>query len=263
MVLVTLTSDLGLRDNYVALVKAAILKRVPEAQIIDISHETERFNAIRAAYLFEHAFRAFPENSWHLVGLKSNLEAERLLFVRMDNQNVICPDNGFITLIEGYEQAKIFVLDPNLYPFKLFAMKSAMVDAFDFLVQPGNLERQLKMVICEDFQVLTRMLPVINSNSLVGSCIYVDDFGNVVTNITTEIFEKAGKGRKFKIQLPGTAVFQIRKDYPEAQDTDALAIFNSFGHLEIAINRSKAIKMLFPNDMQYRGNFNVTVDFLA
>src|SRR3982750_4230393 len=120
MQLITLTSDLGLRDNYVALVKAAILQHIPNSLVIDISHEIEKFNLMQAAYIFGNAYAHFPENTIHLIGIKSHTEAKRLLYIELHKQKIICPDNGLFTLLPDIFDAKIYSLREKDFPLGLF-----------------------------------------------------------------------------------------------------------------------------------------------
>src|ERR1035437_1365675 len=116
MQFITLTSDLGLRDNYVALVKASVLQHIPQSSVIDISDDIEKFNLMQAAYIFGNAYSHFPENTIHLVGLKSHTEAKRLLYIEIHKQKIICPDNGFFTLLADIFDAKIFSLREKDFP---------------------------------------------------------------------------------------------------------------------------------------------------
>src|SRR5438270_7547760 len=129
MPLITLTSDLGTKDNYVALVKASILQHIPGASVIDISHEIEKFNLMQAAYIFGNAYSYFPEGAIHLVGIKSHTEAKRLLYIEVQKQKIICPDNGFFTLLQNTFDAKVFSLREKDFPLGLFFLKDSMVKA--------------------------------------------------------------------------------------------------------------------------------------
>src|ERR1700758_1915357 len=100
MPLITLTSDLGTKDNYVALVKAAVMSTIQDVSIIDINHEIEKFSLTHAAYIFGNAYKLFPSSTIHLVGVKSQAIAKRLLYIEIDKQKIICLDNGFITLLQ-------------------------------------------------------------------------------------------------------------------------------------------------------------------
>src|ERR1700758_3897013 len=179
MQLITLTSDLGLRDNYVALVKASILREIPGSLVIDISHDIEKFNLMQAAYIFGNAYSHFPENTIHLVGLKSHTEAKRLLYIEIHKQKVICPDNGFFTLLSDTYQAKVFSLREKDFPLGLFFLKDSMVKAAAQLK-----DEKTVATACDDYLQLMSFQPTATPDSIVGRCLHIDSFGNVVTNIT-------------------------------------------------------------------------------
>lgn len=256
MPLITLTSDLGHKDNYVALVKAGILKEIPEAEVIDISHEVEKFNLMQAAYIFGNAYRHFPEGSLHLVGIRGHTENKRLLLTELHNQVIICIDNGFITLLNDVHEANIFTFTNKEFNPGLFFLRDSMVGAAKKFLETPDTENVVEL--CADYMQSMHYQPTANGDSIVGRCIHVDSFGNVVTNITKDFFEKTRKNRKFRIILPGTQLTKIVNDYNEVPETNALALFNSFGYLEIAINRDRAGQMLFSKG---HIDFNITVQF--
>jgi S-adenosylmethionine hydrolase len=256
MPLITLTSDLGLKDNYVALVKAAILKNAPGWQVADISHDIEKFNLMQAAYIFGNAYRAFPDNTFHLVGIRSYTENKRVLYVEVHKQKILCIDNGFFTLLPEIFDARIFSLSEKEFPVGLFFLRDTLVNAAVQLSAPGHVEKLATP--CQDYLQSMLFQPTATSDSLVGRCIHIDGFGNVITNITRHFFDLVRKNRKFKIILPGTQLNKLVNDYNDVPETNALALFNSFGYLEIAINRDKASQMLFSKG---HIDFNITVQF--
>ena len=256
MPLITLTSDLGTKDNYVALVKAAILSAIPEASIIDISHEIEKFSLTHAAYIFGNAYKFFPPNTIHLVGVKSQAIAKRLLYVELNNQKIICLDNGFITLLQDSPNATIYSFEGKEFEAGLFFLKDAMITALAALVTKPEVLKPSK-----DYVQLMQFQPTVTPQSIIGRCLHIDDFGNVVTNITKTFFDKERAGRKFIINLPGVEIDRIVKDYDDVSTNTALALFNTFGYLEIAINREKASRMLFPRGMNTNTDFNISIHF--
>ncbi len=256
MPLITLTSDLGIKDNYVALVKAAILSTIENATIVDISHDVEKFNLTHTAYIFGNAYKFFPAGTIHLVGVKSQEIASRLLYIEIDNQKIICLDNGFVTLLQDLHKAKIFYFASTGFEAGLFFMKDAMVKATQaLLTQPEILQP------CTDYVQLMQFMPTVTPQSIIGRCLHIDDFGNVVTNITRSFFETESAGRKFVISLPGVKIDKIVNDYDDVSANTALALFNTFGYLEIAINREKASKLLFPKDMKTNTDFSISIQF--
>ncbi|HKC68548.1 MAG TPA: SAM-dependent chlorinase/fluorinase [Bacteroidia bacterium] len=256
MPLITITSDLGIKDNYVALVKAGVLSSIEGASIIDISHDIEKFNLTNAAYIFGNAYNFFPAGTVHLVGVKSQQPAKRLLYIEIDNQKIICLDNGFITLLPDIHRAKIFYFEGKEFEAGLFFLKDAMVKALQAILTNPEAVKP-----CTDFVQLMQFQPTVTPQSIIGRCLHIDDFGNVVTNITKIFFEAESAGRKFSINLPGVEIDRIVNDYDDVSANTALALFNTFGYLEIAINREKASKLLFPKSMHTNTDFNISIQF--
>ena len=256
MSLITLTSDLGTKDNYVALVKASLLSLVEGATIIDISHDIEKFSLTNAAYIFGNAYTQFPLGTTHLVGIKSHQTAKRLLYAEIENQKIICLDNGFITLLKNYEKASIYSFEGKEFEPKLFFLKDAMAKALQAIQK-----KQEVIKPCQDYVQLMQFQPTVTPTSIIGKCIHIDDFGNVVTNITKDFFETERNGRKFTINLPGTEIDEIVSDYDDVSLHSALAMFNSFGYLEIALNQERASKLLFPRNMHINTDFGISIQF--
>jgi S-adenosylmethionine hydrolase len=256
MPLITLTSDLGIKDNYVALVKAAILSNIAAATIIDISHDVEKFNLTHTAYVFGNAYNFFPPGTIHLVGVKSQEQAKRLLYIEINAQKIICLDNGFITLLPDIEKANVFYFAGKDFKAGLFFLKDAMVKALQTLPAAPEILKP-----CKDYVQLMQFMPTVTPQSIIGRCLHIDDFGNVVTNITKAFFEAESAGRKFSINLPGVEIDKIVNDYDDVSANTALALFNTFGYLEIAINREKASKLLFPKSMHTNTDFNISIQF--
>ena len=256
MPLITLTSDLGTKDNYVALVKAAVLSTIQEVILIDISHEIEKFSLTNAAYIFGNAYKFFPANTIHLVGVKSQAIAKRLLYIEIDKQKIICLDNGFITLLQDSPNATVSSFEGKEFEAGLFFMKDAMIHALNAISNKPDILKP-----CKDYVQLIQFQPTVTPQSIIGRCLHIDDFGNVVTNITKAFFDKERANRKFIINLPGVEIERIVADYDDVSTNTALALFNTFGYLEIAINREKASRMLFPRGMNTNTDFNISIQF--
>ncbi|MCW3075672.1 MAG: hypothetical protein JWO32_281, partial [Bacteroidetes bacterium] len=94
-----------------------------------------------------------------------------------------------------------------------------------------------------------------------GKGIYIDDFGNIITNITKEKFSEVIGKKEFNITLPGQRITKIHHTYDEVKHGQALVIFNSFGHLEVAVNGGSAQKMLCPRDIGSKFDFNLIIEF--
>ena len=100
MSLITLTTDFGLKDHFVGAVKGAIYTELPEARIVDISHNITPFNIAETAYVLKNAYKSFPEGSIHIIGVDSEINEEtNHIAIKLDNHYFICPNNGVISMI--------------------------------------------------------------------------------------------------------------------------------------------------------------------
>ncbi len=260
MHIITLTTDLGTKDNYVALVKAEILKRHNNARLIDISHDVEKFNLIQAAYIFGNSFIHFPEGSIHILGVNSSMaQSGKYLIIRYKKQIILCPDNGVFTLFYDHSPTDIFVINAERFKAKHFIVKDILARVAGELAN-GAIPEELGAKTDEIVQLL-KFQPTSTPTSIIGRCIYIDSFGNVITNIDEEFFNKERAGRKFVINLPGLRIEKINSTYDEVSESRAVAIFNSAGCLEIAINQSRASQLLFPKNFNAHPDFNISIDF--
>ncbi len=260
MAIVTLTSDLGTKDNYLALLKASILRLCPNAQIIDICHEVEKFNVVQAAYLFGTSFYQFPKNSMHILGIKApNFKTRDYLLIYFKEQLILCPDNGIFTLFYDHSPAKVYRLNREQYPASMFFIKDILAKAACDLMNGKSVDSIASET--DEYVQLLNFQPTSTPGSLIGRCLYMDSYGNVITNISKEFFERNRKNRSFTIHLPGLRITEIVENYDDVQEISALALFNTSGYLEIAINKGQARQLLFPKNANLHTDFNITVEF--
>lgn len=261
MPIITLTTDFGLRDNYVALVKAEIYKRSPSAIIIDITHDIDKFNLSQAAYIFGNAYLRFPVGSIHILGVGALIKNhEACLIIRNANQTILCPDNGIFPLMHSEVQAEYYKVRENLYPIHSGYVKDVLAPCAAEInrgVAPGEIGNRV-----DEIYSRLNFHPTGNAFSITGRCVYIDSFGNVITNISKEFFERSRKGRKFTIHLPAAVrITEISSDYSNVPENSALALFNDAGFLEIAINTQKASQLLFPRSSNQHTEFNINIEF--
>ncbi len=260
MAIITLTSDLGHRDNYVALVKATLLNNCPTARIVDICHEVEKFNIVQAAYIFGSAFHHFPANSIHILGIKApNCKTGKYLLIYYKNQFIVCPDNGIFTLFYDYSEANVYELHKELYPDSIFFIRDVLAKAACHLAMGKNPESISQP--CGNYVQLLSFQPTSTPNTIIGRCLYMDSYGNVITNISLEFFEKTRRNRTFTIHLPGLRITEISVSYEDVPEISALALFNTSGLLEIAINKGQARQLLFPKNINLHTDFNISIEF--
>ncbi len=241
MSLVTLTSDIGSPDYLVGAVKAQLLHINPEFQIIDISHNIPPFNYPQAAYVCRSAIKNFPDFSYHLILVNLfEKKPEQLILAFHNNQYLLCADNGLLTMI--LEDTPEMVIGIPLE-------KEAAKNTTYITSVMGNVVNQLvngtsiKNIGDPDVKYIQKrhLRPTLDNNSIEGQIIFIDSFENVIVNITREQFEEQRKGRSFQIIFKrDETIEQISESYADVPEGEKLALFNSAGYLELAINKGNA-----------------------
>ncbi|MCF8391213.1 MAG: SAM-dependent chlorinase/fluorinase [Bacteroidales bacterium] len=259
MPVITITSDWNNNDYYLAAVKGQLLKLNESFNIVDINHSIKPFNISQAAFLIRNSFEHFPENSIHLIYIDSEPSDNRkYMAVKSMNQYFIGTDNGIFNLILNEKEGEIIELlslesqdsqsFPGLFTFTDTAYKLSKGEPFESLGK-----------VVSKYSERIPLRATIEENSISGSIIYIDSYGNAITNITKEIFNRAGNNKKFEIyvQTKHYTITEINKTYNSVHGGELIAIFNSTGLLEIAINSGNASKLLNLNL-----NSNIRIEFL-
>lgn len=250
MSFITLTTDFGTKDHFVGAVKGAILSQLPEARIIDISHEISPFNIPETAYVLKNAYKSFPKGTIHIIGVDAELSKDnKHIALELDEHFFVCPDNGLISMIASEIQpTKIVEINIHDRVETSFPVLDVFVSVACFIAKGGSLSVIGKEM--SDFKKITEIQPKLNpqQNQIVGAIIYIDNYGNVITNITKKMFSEIGKNRKFTIKTLGFNFQKIFHKYNEITGDNPynsidyqgnkLILFNAAGFLEIAIYRS-------------------------
>jgi S-adenosyl-L-methionine hydrolase (adenosine-forming) len=241
MPLLTLTSDIGSQDYLVAAVKAQLLKANPDFRMIDISHAIPPFNYPQAAYVCRNAIKSFPDYTYHLILVNLfDSKPEQLLMVFHKGQYFLCADNGLITMIlEDKPEIVIGLpLDKTVIKNTLYCT-NVMANAINQLVGGES----IRNIGNADAPYVEKnpLRPMLSDNWIEGQIIFIDNFENVIVNITHEQFEEQRRGRHFKIVFKRDEVIEtISESYADVAEGEKLALFNSAGYLEIAINKGNA-----------------------
>lgn len=251
MPLITLTTDFGTKDHFVGTVKGAIYKELNEVNIVDISHEISPFSITEAAYVIKNSYQNFPNGTIHIIGVDSEISNEnRPVAIELDQQFFICCDNGIISMITNeIKPDKIVEITIQNQNDNKFSTLEAFVKVACHIARGGLLEVIGKKV--DHIKQLFEIQPFINvdQNQIVGSVIYIDNFGNVISNISQNVFNNIGKGREFEVIARSYSFKVIHRKYNEIvdfsipidkrqDDGKKLALFNSANLLQISIYRS-------------------------
>lgn len=241
MAILTLTSDIGQQDYLVGAVKGQLLQINPEFLLIDISHYLSPFNYSQAAYICRNAIKNFPPFSFHL--LLVNLfekKPEQLLLAFHKEQYILCADNGLLSMIleEKPEMVIGLSLDKSAIRNTLYCSQ-VMGKAIQQLLDGQSLQQ----IGTPDIPYIEKnpLRPLLGENWIEGQILFIDNFENIVVNITQEQFEQQRKGRSFRIVFKrDELITTISETYADVQEGEKLALFNSAGYLEIAINKGNA-----------------------
>lgn len=246
MPLITLTSDIGLQDYLVGAAKGRLLQINPAFSVIDITHQLPPFNYPQSAYVCRNAIKNFPPFTFHiiLVNLFDHKKGNLLLAFHHD-QYILCADNGLLTMIAEEKPEMVIGLKADKAKVKntLYC-----IDLMGKAIQELNDGKRLEDIGLPDFEFEEKhpIRPVPKPNSIEGQIIFIDNFENVIVNITRQQFEEQRNNRSFRIETRrNDHIEAISETYADVPEGEKLALFNSAGYLEIAINKGNAAGLLF------------------
>lgn len=251
MPIITLTTDFGEKDHFVGGVKGAIYGELDTVRIVDISHSISPFHITEAAYIIQNAYTSFPKGSIHIIGIDSGLTPEnKHIAVLLDGHYFVCANNGIVSMIAS-EIVPEKIVEINIHDrlHSNFPVRDVFVKVACHIARGGTLDVIGKSI--PEIKELTGIRPVVNSenNQIIGNVVYIDNYGNVVSNITRAYFEKIGKGRPFRIMARTASFSEVFNNYSDAinfelapekreEDGKKLALWNTGNYLELAIYKS-------------------------
>ena len=251
MAIITLTTDYGNKDYSVSSLKAKLISNIDNIRIVDITHNISPFNLAEAGYVLEGAFSDFPKGTIHILSVDSELTPEnRHIAIMYEGCFFIGADNGVFSLIFRDKKPDQIVeinihsnYNNNISADELFVKVASHIKRSGPLNVVGTEIEKIKEI--------TNLRPVINKeiNQILGSVIYIDNYGNVVTNITEKLFKEISKTRPFIINARNVKFSKVYKNYSDAidfslekkdreEDGKKIAIFNNLGYLQLCIYRS-------------------------
>jgi S-adenosylmethionine hydrolase len=244
-----LLTDFGLKDPYAAEMKAIILNLCPNARIIDISHLIEKFNVCMGAFILASASPYFPKGTIHVVVVDPGVGTKRrALLVETEEAFCIGPDNGVLMLAAKKQKIKhVYSITNKQYMLPkvshTFHGRDIFAPAAAHLAKgcrPDTFGPEIK-----DYLVPKFAEPRLSRRELTGQVLHIDDFGNIITNISKSHLEKIGvtEGSRLRIRLEKKIVrIEFGSTYGEAKAKSALALIGSHDFLEVAVNQGNASK---------------------
>lgn len=256
MPIVTLLTDSGESDHYVASIKAKIISTNPGIGIVDISHSIQPCDIAHAAFVLKSVFREFPKGTVHLVGVDSTgNRGDVFIAMQLEDHFFVGSDNGFFGLISEKSPQKIVqlnALSPLVTTFPerdIFAPVAAKLASGVSLTDLGKPLAAFKRMI--DRQVKA------TKKQITGQVVRVDSTGNLITNIPKTTFDVLSKNKGYTIQFGGEKFRRLHTQYHQAEQGECFIIFNSLGLLEIGIYKGNATELL---GLTYDSTVNIIFD---
>ncbi|MBD3162117.1 MAG: hypothetical protein GF346_07395 [Candidatus Eisenbacteria bacterium] len=242
--LVTLTTDFGTRDPYVGTMKGVIRRVHREADPIDLTHEIQPQDLMEASLVLDSCYRFFPAGTVHLVVVDPGVGTQRRAIVVDTPEHLfVGPDNGVFSRVYATEPRAVVreirneslmlsQISDTFHGRDLFAPVAAHLACGLDPAQVGP--------VIEDPVHRDPPQPVVWQDQITGEVIHIDSFGNIISNVTREIFEMLVGGRNFRIIVNSKQIDQLSRNYEDVERGRVLALFGSLGMLEIAVHGGRA-----------------------
>ncbi|MCY4159351.1 MAG: SAM-dependent chlorinase/fluorinase [Bacteroidetes bacterium] len=244
--IITLTSDFGNREGYVGAMKGIMLAINPSLTFIDISHEVHAYDVMAAAFILQQSLKYFPPNTIHLVVVDPGVGTDRqAVALRHKDHYFVGPDNGLFTLlleteipeeIVALKTCKDCTLSDTFHGRDIFAPAAAKLASGVPLEELGAPIKRL--------MPLHWALPIDDNEGIRGWVVYIDHFGNCITNISRELFEKRSGGRKTTGYAGSGIIRGFHRTYSDVPIGETLMLFGSSNLLEVATNQGDAATLL-------------------
>lgn len=252
MSIITLTTDFGLRDYYLAALKGSLITSNPDERLVDVTHEIGSHDIVKAAFVIKNIKHTFPKGTIHLIYVKNHEANQQLIIFQKDAQYFIGPNNGLFSLVfDEISEPKYSIERPNdeIAPFRLIAENIRALRSGKPLNELG--------VLIENFVERLNILPIVQQNQIRASIINIDTYGNVIVNVQKDLFERVRQNRPFKIFFKRTdPITKISNHYSDGKIGETICVFNMSNYMVIAtmmgrahsdlgLNKEETIQILF------------------
>lgn len=256
MAIVTLLTDSGESDHYVAAIRARIISVNPAVRIEDITHQVSAGDIAHAAFVLRSVFREFPAGSVHLVGVDAiGTPDNPYIAIQLEDHYFVGCDNGLFSLLSEQPPQQIVQLESLDQVHTTFPERDVFAPAAAKLASETpitNLGKPLSAIN----RLLDRQVKA-TKKQITGTVIRVDGMGNLITNIPKSAFDILSKGKSFTIQFGGEKFRRIHQQYNQADQGECFILFNSLNLLEIGIYKGNASELL---GLEYDSTVNITFD---
>lgn len=245
--IITLTSDFGVRDHFVGTMKGVMLGIAPRASLVDISHDIQPFEILEGAFVLSQAWSYFPKGSIHVVVVDPGVGTERRpLLVEAGGHYFIAPDNGVLSMIYADSKHKVRAITNRKYMLpqvsRTFHGRDVFAPAAAHLAR-GAKPSTFGKLVTDAIHLATTVPTRQARRAWTGAVLHVDCFGNLVTNFHVSEFDDVRKG-PFEFSVGLQRVARLALTFAECPAGELFAIVGSSGYVEIAVNQGSAAKQL-------------------
>jgi S-adenosyl-L-methionine hydrolase (adenosine-forming) len=242
--IITLTTDFGYKDPFISEMKGVILSINPYASIVDVTHDIEPFNILEAGFVIGSSYRYFPSGTIHVVVVDPGVGSKRRpLVIEISRHKFVGPDNGvFARILQEVRSAECVEISNDKYVIRkespTFQGRDVFAPAAAWLSRGVRLSEFGPKLTAPKTISITR--PQVTENELTGEVVYIDRFGNAMTNITEK--DLAPIGRDYRVEIKGHSVSPV-KYYAQVASSGLHCLVNSSGYLELFSYRDNASRL--------------------
>ncbi|MFW9906876.1 MAG: S-adenosyl-l-methionine hydroxide adenosyltransferase family protein [Candidatus Thorarchaeota archaeon] len=251
MAIITLLSDFGLKDSYVAEMKGVIFTMAPQAKIVDITHQIDKYDILMGTFILASATRYFPHGSIHVAVVDPGVGGKRRpIMIKTKKNYYIGPDNGILVLAalnDGIE--KVYHISKDIILKKEISATFHGRDIFAYTaskiangLKPDSIGVEINDYLVPDFAQAR-----ISKNEINCEIIHIDDFGNLITNVNFNQLNNLGLhyGSNLSLRIGELNLdIKLLRTYSEARSNELLALIGSHNFLEISENLGSASKRI-------------------
>jgi S-adenosylmethionine hydrolase len=244
--IITLTTDFGLADPFVGIMKGVILGIAPDVDIVDITHDIRSYDILEAAFLIETAYRYFPAGTIHVIVVDPGVgSARRPMAASAKDHMFVAPDNGVLSYVLQSDPktpapATYWIKNQSLF-LKAVSQTFHGRDIFAPVAAHISLGTPIGSVgpRITDFVKKPLPKPRPQGGKIVGTVLRIDKFGNIITNL-----KKSHLGTIFTIRVAGLSITRLCANFSEAEPGEFFAVEGSTGYIELALNQGSAADRL-------------------
>jgi S-adenosyl-L-methionine hydrolase (adenosine-forming) len=256
MAIVTLLTDSGETDHYVAAIKARIIGVNPGIRIVDITHKIRPCDIGHAAFVLKSVFRDFPKGTIHLVGVDAaGNRGDAFIALQLEDHFFVGADNGLFGLISEKNHQHVAELNISKTISTTFPERDILAPVAARLASGVSLTDLGKPL--PGFRRLIDRQVKATKKVITGNIIRVDNFGNLITNIPKEAFDVLSRDKAFTVQFGGEKFRRLNTQYNQVDEGECFILFNTLGLLEIGIYKGNASELL---GLSYDNSVNIIFD---